>query len=72
MSQVGDFKGNLIAVTAITQDGGDVVYDLFVAIFSEGDVFVYNVTDPGSNFLQICTLKIVWPIGQYQVHHLGR
>ena len=44
---------------------------MFVAIFSEGDVVVYNGTDPGSNFFQIGTFKIGRPIGQRPVTQLG-
>lgn len=71
LSQVGDFEGDLVTLTAITQDGGDGIDDLFVAIFSDGDVVIYNGTDPGSNFFQIGTFKIGRPIGQRPVKKLG-
>lgn len=71
LAEVGDFEGNLVSVTSITQDGGDGVDDLFVALFSEGDVVVYNGTDPGSNFFQIGTFKIGRPIGQRPERRVG-
>lgn len=71
LSEVGDFEGNLVATGSLTNDGGDGVDDLFIALFSEGDVVVYNGTDPGSNFFQIGTFKIGKLIGQRPIRRLG-
>lgn len=68
---VGNFRGNLVTIKAITQDGGDGIDDLFAAIFSEGDVVIYQGSDPGSNFFQVGTFKIGRPIGQRCAERIG-
>lgn len=71
LGETGNFKGNLVTLNAITSDGGDGVDDLFVAMFSEGDVVIYQGSDPGSNFFQVGTFKIGKPIGQRPAKKIG-
>lgn len=64
----GSFRGELKILTSITGDGGEGgPDDLFVAIFSEGDVAVYQGTDPGdaSNWRRIGVYKIGEPLSRF-------
>lgn len=47
IADIGNFGGNLIALQAITQDGGDGVDDLFCAFLSSGEVLIYQGSYPG-------------------------
>lgn len=65
---VGTFRGSLKVLTAITGDGGDGgPDDLFIAIFSEGDIVVYQGSDPGdsTNWNKIGEYKIGEPLSRF-------
>jgi hypothetical protein len=67
LSLVGNFAGELKIITSLTNDGGDGKDDLFVAIFSEGDVVVYQGSDPGlaSEWDHVGTYKIGEPLSRF-------
>lgn len=67
LSLTGSFKGSLMYITAITDDGGSGKDDLFVAVFSEGDVAVYSGSNPSdaSDWNRVGTYKIGKPLGRY-------
>ena len=73
LSQVSRFGGNLVAVAAWTQDGGQGIDDLTVFITSEGEVLVYSGSDinDADDWKLRGSYKISRPIGwqcllQYQ------
>jgi hypothetical protein len=67
LALTGTFRGSLKLLTAITNDGGDGLDDLFVAIFSEGDVVVYRGSDPGdvANWTRVGTYRIGEPLSRF-------
>lgn len=66
-SLVQGFHGELMVLTALTGDGGQGgSEDLFVAIFSSGDVAVYSGSFPGAdNWTKIGTYKIGRPMSRF-------
>lgn len=72
LSLVGSFKGKLLALTSIVNDGGDGKDDLFVCIFSEGDVVVYQGSDPGGvDWNHVGTYAIGAPVSRHAIHRNG-
>lgn len=67
LSLTGSFSGKLKILTAITQDGGDGADDIFVAIFSGGDVVAYKGTNPGdaTNWSKVGVFKIGQPLSRF-------
>jgi hypothetical protein len=65
--------GYLLCTSSWTMDGGDGVDDRFVAITSEGEVAVYNGSDPGdaTNWALIGIYRIPRPIGRRCTVKLG-
>lgn len=66
-SLVQGFEGRLMFVTALTGDGGDGGNeDLFIAVFSSGDVAIYSGSFPGDdNWNKIGTYKIGKPMSKH-------
>ncbi len=56
--------GYLVAGGSLTRDGGDGMDDLFVVVTSNGEVAIYQGTDPGVDFLLIGRYDIGAPIGR--------
>jgi hypothetical protein len=72
LSLTRNFTGELMLLTAITNDGGDGKDDLFVGIFSEGDVVVYQGSDPGgTDWNHVGTYKIGSPLSRHSVNSTG-
>ena len=55
---VGNFGGNLVAIHAITHDGGEVLDDYFCAFMSSGEVIVYRGTGDPASFVLVGVYKI--------------
>lgn len=51
LGKVGNFGGNLIAIRALTKDGGDGQDDALCFFMSTGEIVVYEGTDPGTDFI---------------------
>lgn len=66
LGQVGNITGELMAMTSWTRDGGEGIDDLAVFIFSEGDVVIYQGSDPGdsANWSMIGVFRIGEPVGR--------
>lgn len=71
LSQVGNFGGNLVAMGAITKDGGDGVDDLLACLMSSGEVLIYQGTDPGTDFQLAGVFYIGAPVGQRPLARVG-
>lgn len=66
---VGPFAklgGSLVAIGSWSRDGGSGAHDLLVLVTSEGEVIIYQGTDPdvADNFVQVGTYRIAKPIGR--------
>lgn len=72
LSTVGSFRGHLLALTAIVNDGGDGKDDLFVCLFSRGDVVVYQGSDPGGDdWNHVGTYVIGAPVSRHAILRFG-
>jgi hypothetical protein len=72
LSQVaGTFGGNISGIGSIALDGGAGVDDLLVIVMSTGDAFVYQGSDPSSDFALIGFYKVGSPIGKRCMMKLG-
>lgn len=71
LSQVGNFGGNLVALGAITKDGGDGVDDLLACMMSSGEVLIYQGSDPGADFQLAGVFYIGAPVGQRPLARVG-
>lgn len=65
--------GYLMATGTWTRDGGDGVDDLFVAVSSQGEVVIYQGTDPGvaANWSLVGVFRIAPPLGRRCMIRLG-
>jgi len=63
--------GTLVATATWTYDGGSGVDDLFVALTSQGEVLIYQGTDPASDWSLVGVFKIDKPIGLRCVEKFG-
>ncbi|MGB1373833.1 MAG: hypothetical protein ACPG6R_11980, partial [Aequoribacter sp.] len=73
LGNVANIAGELVEVTNWTHDGGDGADDYLVFLFSEGDVLIYQGTDPGSaaDFAKIGAYRIAQPLGRRCAMSLG-
>ena len=65
--------GKLIAIGSLTRDGGDGIDDFCVFVSSEGEVAVYQGTDPSSatTFALVGVFEVGIPIGSRCVQKVG-
>lgn len=57
--------GYLMAIGSWSRDGGSGAHDLLVLVTSEGEVIIYQGTDPDfTDFTQVGTYRIAKPIGR--------
>lgn len=62
---VGDIcrhGGRLVAISSWSLDAGDGADDAFVMVTSEGEVLIYQGTDPGSDYALVGIFKIDRPV----------
>lgn len=63
--------GDLVAIDAITSDGGDGVDDLICFFMSSGDVLIYSGTDPGNDFALIGVFDLGELLSRRSVVRMG-
>ena len=73
LSQVGNFGGKLVAMGAITRDGGDGADDLWCGFMSSGEVIIYTGSNPGdaADFVLQGVFKIGSPIDERSIAKIG-
>ena len=64
LNRVGNFGGDLLMVTTLTQDGGEGIDDLIAFVMTSGEVIVYSGSDPSSatDFALVGTFRIAEPV----------
>lgn len=64
LNRVGNFGGDLLMVTTLTQDGGEGVDDLIAFVMTSGEVIVYSGDNPGdaNGFALVGTFRIAEPV----------
>lgn len=69
LSQTGNFGGRLKIITSISRDGGNGPDDYIIFIFENGDVAVYQGTNPGdaNNWSRVGVFKIGRPLSIHGV-----
>jgi hypothetical protein len=72
-SGLADLRGKLVAVAPITFDAGDGVNDALAFLFSGGQVFIYQGTNPGdsSNWSKVGVFQIADPLSRRGVFKYG-
>lgn len=63
--------GYIVDGGALTRDGGDGIDDLFVVISNNGEVVIYQGTDPGTDFVLVGRYEIAPPIGSRALSKFG-
>jgi hypothetical protein len=73
LGRVGNISGPLITMTSLTMDGGNGIDDLAVFIFADGDVVIYQGSDPGdaNGWSLVGLYRIAAPIGRRCVMKWG-
>jgi hypothetical protein len=74
LATTGTFKGELLFITCLTQDAGSYGQDdLFLAVFSEGDVCVYQGSNPGNmaDWSRIGIYKLGAPLSRFAHIEMG-
>ena len=73
LSTTGRFAGKLMLLTTISTTGGTDPDDLFVAIFSSGDVAVYAGSDPGdaADWREVGVFKVGRPLSRFGLLQTG-
>jgi hypothetical protein len=71
LGKVGNFGGDLIAIRAITKDGGDGQDDNICFFMSTGEIIGYRGTDPSSDFVLIGVYNTGRPIGPRSIQKYG-
>lgn len=73
LGRVGTISGPLMAMTSLTRDGGSGIDDFAVFLFADGDVVIYQGSDPGdaNGWALVGIYKIAAPIGRRCVMKWG-
>lgn len=71
LGRVGTSGGNLIAIETLTKDGGSGQDDAICFFMSTGEIFVYEGTDPGVDFVLTGKFKAGRPVGPRAIEKIG-
>ncbi|MGI9345510.1 MAG: hypothetical protein ACR2PW_04515 [Gammaproteobacteria bacterium] len=71
LGQIAQAGGFLMATASWSVDAGEGIDDRFVAVFSSGEVLVYQGSDPGSDFAKLGSYFGGEPIGRRCFMQLG-